>query len=448
MPCIDVAAAVGAMHVLDTRDASKAIDAINAASAAGVAGAINAPDTIAAIAGWLLTMSWQLIPLAIVVIMLDLVLRRAGPVVRSALWWMVLAKLILPPGLASPLSIAQLWSVDDASAVVAATNVTPVVTPDGPSSLPLALTHAAAPKARSGWKDLVLPLKSNRASGAAMLLAIWAAGAIAAAVLVCWRYRRVRAACLEGASRLIDGPDVHMAVAVAAARRLGLSTLPPIVVGANSAGLPAVVGFFRPCVVLPRALLDRPCGEIEHVLLHELAHVRRRDPLASLVCLAAQIVFWFHPAIWCARRRLATLREMACDRTVARLLGDATPAYRRTLILLARSAALGASPSASASGVLAAGPGALGLFQRQSQLVTRLDALARPVSMRRATERVACAAVGLAILVSCVPLASTRAAPTASFDVPPLDRLEGSLQKRYAVMRAMALEAQAQQPSR
>jgi beta-lactamase regulating signal transducer with metallopeptidase domain len=448
MPCIDVAAAVGAMHVLDTRDASKAIDAINAASAAGVAGAINAPDTIAAIAGWLLTMSWQLIPLAIVVIMLDLVLRRAGPVVRSALWWMVLAKLILPPGLASPLSIAQLWPVDDASAVVAATNFAPVATPDEPSSLPLAMSYAAAPEARSGWKDLLLPLKSNRASGAAMLLAIWAAGAIAAAVLVCWRYRRVRAACLEGASRLIDGPDVHMAVAVAAARRLGLSTLPPIVVGENSAGLPAVVGFFRPCVVLPRALLDRPSGEIEHVLLHELAHVRRRDPLASLVCLAAQIVFWFHPAIWCARRRLATLREMACDRSVARLLGDATPAYRRTLILLARSAALGASPSASASGVLAAGPGALGLFQRQSQLVTRLDALARPVSMRRATERVACAAVGLAILVSCVPLASTRAAPAASFDVPPLDRLEGSLQKRYAVMRAMALEAQAQQPSR
>jgi hypothetical protein len=132
------------------------------------------------------------------------------------------------------------------------------------------------------------------------------------------------------------------------------------------------------------------------------------------------------------------------------LLGDDTPAYRRTLILLARSAALGAPEAAAAPTMFAAGPGALGFFQRQSELVTRLDALARPVSMRHVTERVAGAAIALAILVSCVPLAPAPAAPTVSIDVPPLDQLSGSLQKRYAVMRALALSdrAQAQQPSR
>jgi bla regulator protein BlaR1 len=201
--------------------------------------------------------------------------------------------------------------------------------------------------------------------------------------------------------------------------------------------LPAVIGFFRPCIVLPRPLLERPGREIEHVLLHELAHIRRGDPIASFVCLVAQIVFWFHPAVWCACRRLTTLREMACDRTVARLLGDATPAYRRTLILLARSAAVATAAN---------GTGSLGLFRRQSQLVTRLDALARPVSMRRATEYAASAAIAAAILVSCVPLARVPAAPTVSIDVPPLDQLPGSLQKRYAVMRAMALAEQAQSP--
>ncbi len=202
MPCMDAAIAAGAIHVLDTIDASAAIDSINAASAAGVAS--EATGMMAAIAGWLLAVSWQLLPLTAVVIMLDLALRRAGPVVRSALWWMVLAKLIVPPGLASPLSIAQLWPVDGVSAVAAATNVAPVATTVGPSSSPLAMTYAAAPEARSGWKDLVLPWKPNRASGAATLLAIWVAGAIAAAVLACWRYRRVRAACFEGAALLTD----------------------------------------------------------------------------------------------------------------------------------------------------------------------------------------------------------------------------------------------------
>ena len=116
MPCIDAAIAAGAIHVLDTIDASAAIDAINAASAAG--GAIEATGMMAAIAGWLLAVSWQLLPLTAVVIILDLALRRAGPVVRSALWWMVLAKLIVPPGIASPVSIAQLWPVDGVSAII------------------------------------------------------------------------------------------------------------------------------------------------------------------------------------------------------------------------------------------------------------------------------------------------------------------------------------------
>lgn len=438
MPCMDAAIAVGAIHVLDTIDASAAIDSINAASATRVA--IEATGMMSAIAGWLLAVSWQLLPLTAVVIILDLALRRAGPVVRSALWWIVLAKLIVPPGIASPVSIAQLWPVDGVSAIIT--------------------DRAAAPEARTDSEDLILPGKSNRASGAAMLLVVWGGGAIAAAVLACWRYRRVRAACLEGAELLTDAaPDVHDTVAVTAARQLKLSKLPPILVAApdaRAAGLPAVIGFLAPRIVLPRPLLERPRGEIEHVLLHELAHVRRGDPLTSLVCLVAQIVFWFHPAVWCARRRLATLREMACDRTVARVLGDATPAYRRTLILLARSAALAANAAATASGSAASasasrrfagGPGALGLFQRQSQLVTRLDALARPVSMRRATEWAASVAIAAAILVSCVPLAPAPApAPTVSIDVPPLDQLPGSLQKRYAVMRAMALAEQAQPP--
>jgi beta-lactamase regulating signal transducer with metallopeptidase domain len=373
-----------------------------------------------AIAGWLLAVSWQLLPLTAVVIILDVALRRAGPVVRSALWWMVLAKLVVPPGLASPLSIAQLWPDEGVRATAGVTGLA---------------TGAAA----SGLMTSPLTI---------VLLALWAAGAIAATVLACWRYRRVRTACFDGAVLLTDAaPNVHEDVVVVAARQLGMSrpALPRIFVAAHAAGLPAVIGFLRPCIVLPRTLLDRPRGEIEHVLLHELAHVRRGDPLTSLVCLVAQIVFWFHPAIWCARWRLATLREMVCDRTVARVLGDATPAYRRTLILLARSSALG---TATASG--SASAGALGLFHRQSQLVTRLEALARPVSMRRATERAAGAAIALAILVSCVPLATSRAAPTASIDVPPLEQLSGSLQKRYAVMKALALEEQAQsrQPSR
>lgn len=483
MPCTPAAITAGATYLLETADVAAAIDAFNAASAGS--GAIEATGALGGITGWLLAVSWQLLPLTAIVIVLDFALRRAGPVVRSALWWIVLAKLIVPPGLASPLSIAQIWPVDGVSAIVTDRAAAPEARSDRSGETErrfglaiwrdLILVRGTREQAEAVRDDLGLPGKSNRASGAAMLLlSIWAVGVVAAAVLACWRYRRVRAACLNGAQSLTDAAsDDRDAVAVtsaaaavvaasAAARRLGLSTLPPIFVAAHdarTAGLPAVIGFFSPCIVLPRPLLERPRGEIEHVLLHELAHVRRHDPLTSLVCLVAQIVFWFHPAVWYARRRLATLREMACDRTVARVLGDDTRAYRRTLILLARSAALAtttaasaaatvsaAKGAASASSRFASGPGALGLFQRQSELVTRLDALARPVSMRRATEYAASAALAAAILVSCVPLAPAPSPQEVSIDVPPLDQLPGSLQKRYAVMRAMALSEQAQPP--
>jgi Zn-dependent protease with chaperone function len=85
------------------------------------------------------------------------------------------------------------------------------------------------------------------------------------------------------------------------------------------AGAPAVLGVIRPRISLPpgieRILTAR---ELEAVLLHEVAHARRRDNLIRLVHEVGACLFWFHPLVWLAGSRLSLYRELSCDETVVR----------------------------------------------------------------------------------------------------------------------------------
>jgi beta-lactamase regulating signal transducer with metallopeptidase domain len=81
--------------------------------------------------------------------------------------------------------------------------------------------------------------------------------------------------------------------------------------------VPAVSGIFHPRILLPigidRLLSQR---EFDAVLLHELAHARRRDNLIRVVYELSLCALWFHPLIWLAGARLALYRELSCDETV------------------------------------------------------------------------------------------------------------------------------------
>ena len=80
---------------------------------------------------------------------------------------------------------------------------------------------------------------------------------------------------------------------------------------------PGVCGIRRPKLVLPKRVLEALTDqELEAVLLHEVAHVRRRDNLVSLFQSWLSCVFWFHPAIWLIDRQLLEERERACDEEV------------------------------------------------------------------------------------------------------------------------------------
>jgi bla regulator protein blaR1 len=80
---------------------------------------------------------------------------------------------------------------------------------------------------------------------------------------------------------------------------------------------PAVGGVLYPRILLP-AGIDRILNrqELNAVLLHELAHAKRRDNLIRLVYEVSLCALWFHPLIWLAGMRMALYRELSCDESV------------------------------------------------------------------------------------------------------------------------------------
>jgi beta-lactamase regulating signal transducer with metallopeptidase domain len=83
---------------------------------------------------------------------------------------------------------------------------------------------------------------------------------------------------------------------------------------------PAVVGVFRPRILLP-AGIDRllDSRELNAVLIHEIAHARRRDNLIRVLYESALCALWFHPLMWLAGARMGLYRELSCDESVVRL---------------------------------------------------------------------------------------------------------------------------------
>jgi beta-lactamase regulating signal transducer with metallopeptidase domain len=131
---------------------------------------------------------------------------------------------------------------------------------------------------------------------------------------------------------------------------------------------PSVIGFLRPRILIPPALLERLSAvELEQVVVHEMEHLRRGDDWTNLLQKVALVVFPLNPALLWVERRLCAERELACDDSVLRS-NRGRKAYAVCLTRLAEYSMLQRSLSL-----------VLGAWERQSELVRRVHRiLGRP----------------------------------------------------------------------
>jgi len=355
---------------------------------------------------WVGAMAWQVALLALVVWLIDLVLRRRGwPQVRYALWALVLVKLFIPPSFALPSSVVSrvLPGGEQAVAVAAPVSVE-LPDPAEPAAFQsMDRAVSAVPPAEPLVASLVPAETPAPAVGASLPLKAWAmlgSGAVTLLLLI-WlivRALRLRRLILADSTKIT--PDWINGVVACCARRLGLRRFPRVVVteGVKSA---AVFGILRPVLLLPEAAreVESPL-RMEHIMLHELAHVKRGDLAMNTAQALVQVAFWFHPAVWLAGTHLRHLRELCCDASVSRLLRERTSEYRETLVDAARRMVFGRER---------AGLGLLGLFENASRLRQRLEHLERPSWKHRWLEVIASLAAA-ALMVACiVPMAGVAA---------------------------------------
>jgi beta-lactamase regulating signal transducer with metallopeptidase domain len=98
--------------------------------------------------------------------------------------------------------------------------------------------------------------------------------------------------------------------------------------------VPTAIGVLRPVILLPAGILTGlAADQIDSLLAHELAHIRRRDCLVNLIQAFAETLLFYHPAVWWVSRRIRIERENACDDLAVAATGDAA-VYARALVEL------------------------------------------------------------------------------------------------------------------
>ncbi len=97
---------------------------------------------------------------------------------------------------------------------------------------------------------------------------------------------------------------------------------------------PAVIGWFRPIVLLPvTALTGLSEEQLQSVIAHELAHIQRLDPFVNLFQIAVETLLFYHPAVWWLNKRIRAEREHCCDDVAVSLYGNPVE-YARALTIM------------------------------------------------------------------------------------------------------------------
>jgi len=269
--------------------------------------------------------------LIVLMIALDLVLRRrVRAVFRYYLWMLVLVKLLLPTTLSLPtgvgtLVVSSLPPISALAEPAAMEPVTQIPVTKIESTAVKAADESVKPAVRSETASIPKPVVDKQASGPAIsitwqgvLFAGWAVCVVVMGLLMIQRYIFVRGLIAQatpaegGILDLFEKCRRQMGVD----KRLELRISPAMV-------SPAACGLVNPVILMPEFLPARLDGaQMQNVLLHELAHIRRGDLWTNFGQTLLQIVYFYNPLLWVANTIIRRIREQAVDETVLVTLAD------------------------------------------------------------------------------------------------------------------------------
>ncbi|MBI2925344.1 MAG: hypothetical protein HYY24_06530 [Verrucomicrobia bacterium] len=271
-------------------------------------------------AGLLRSSGQAAILIVLVLVVQRLCRHRLPPRWRHALWLLVVVRLLLPFSLESPVSIfsalGQSWTrlrTEPATPLQASDVTTAATRPAMREGLSATLPRSALPSPALPWAQAV-PL----------FMAMWAAGAVALLIRIGLDARRM-ARRLRDCHLLSDPYALDLLEDCKRLMRVRRGL--PVLVTAHVQG-PALYGFLRPRLLLPRGLVESFSDQqLRFIFLHELAHLERHDIALNWLLTALQVAHWFNPLVWLAFHRMRADRELACD---AMALACAQPHERRS----------------------------------------------------------------------------------------------------------------------
>jgi TonB family protein len=178
----------------------------------------------------------------------------------------------------------------------------------------------------------------------AWAIPVWSCGVLLFSIRMLWGCTRI--AALRRRGETADARILSMISSLAS--RMGVAR-PVRVLLSTVADSPSVTGWLRPVILLPlSAIAGLTPDQLEAVLAHELAHIRRHDYAVNLLQMAVETVLFYHPAVWWISGRIRLERELCCDDLTVQTCGGAV-CYARALTALEKMRAGHAAPALAAT---------------------------------------------------------------------------------------------------
>jgi beta-lactamase regulating signal transducer with metallopeptidase domain len=263
--------------------------------------------------------------LSLLVAIVAYAVHRAGrwPMIAHLLWVLVLVKLITPPIIQIPI-----WDVT----VVQSSGVLGLDMRDETVGANERPTDSAGRRSQAAADAVSVGTASPARfwSWSNCMLLAWGVGS---AVVFAWSAGRIVRFHRLLRTAAIGAPEHVQHSAARLARRIGLQSVPMMLT--TTAHLSPMVWWMggRPRVVLPRDLLHRvDAQQLDWIVAHELAHVKRRDHLVRWLEWLTCVGFWWNPVAWWARRNLRINEEICCDALVLSSFRSEPRSYARALM--------------------------------------------------------------------------------------------------------------------